>query len=71
MTYDRHVLKVVVGSASALLLYNLWPASLVTVVYVGALFLLSLFLAIDGLFTGIEAAVAAGTDRPVESDPTE
>ncbi|WP_254528630.1 hypothetical protein [Natrinema gelatinilyticum] len=66
--YANHVLKVVAGLAIALITYGeidsygLWDPLIF-----GTLFLLGVFLAVHGLFTGIEASIAAGVDRPAET----
>jgi hypothetical protein len=62
MGYVLHTSKVVAGAVTALLAYGLATdtfVAAVTLLY-GMVFLLGLFLAVHGLFTGVEAAVAAG-----------
>jgi hypothetical protein len=62
VSYARHAATVVAGLAFALSTYPLLTgaALLVEALVYGLLFLLGLFVAVHGLFTGVEAAVAAG-----------
>ena len=62
MGYVLHASKVVGGAVTAFLAYGFATDTLVagvTLLY-GMVFLLGLYLAVHGVFTGVEAAVAAG-----------
>ena len=66
MKYATPTLKTVTGAVVALITFN--TASDVTqfseIVILGAMFFAGLVVVVHGVFTGIEAAVATGTDQP-------
>ena len=73
MKYGSATKQVVLGVVIAYLGYFLATESTVFAEWVVAsiVSVVGLYLAIHGLFTGIEASVAAGTERPSTEDSTE
>ncbi len=73
MSYALHGSKVVGGAVTVVVMDDLMSSVNPTgqKLILGMVAVLGLFLAIHGLLTGIEAAVAAGTDSPTDAQPTD
>ncbi|WP_136688249.1 hypothetical protein [Halorhabdus amylolytica] len=69
MSHALPALQVVIGTVVALLTYGVATTVnyLDELIVIGAIFVLGLFVAVHGLFRGIESAVAAAT-APVEDE---
>jgi len=71
MSHALPTLQVVTGTVVALVAYSIATAAdyLNEFIFLGAIFMLGLFVAVHGLFRGIESAIAAATatngDDPV------